>query len=65
MSDLKLALESQLSNAQIPFNKMEGRLKRLFSIHQKVQGKETNLEEVYDLVALRVITPSIKELEKI
>jgi len=61
VSDLKLALESQLSNSQIPFNKMEGRLKRLFSIHQKVQGKETNLEEVYDLVALRVITPSIKD----
>ena len=59
--DLKLALESQLSNSQIPFIKMEGRLKRLFSIHQKVQGQQTNLEEVYDLVALRVITPSIKD----
>lgn len=61
VADLKLALESQLSNSQIPFIKMEGRLKRLFSIHQKVQGKQTNLEEVYDLVALRVITASIKD----
>ena len=61
VTDLKLALESQLSNSQIPFIKMEGRLKRLFSIHQKVQGQQTNLEEVYDLVALRVITPSIKD----
>lgn len=61
VADLKLALESQLSNSQIPFIKMEGRLKRLFSIHQKVQGKQTNLEKVYDLVALRVITASIKD----
>ena len=61
VADLKLALESQLSNSQIPFVKMEGRLKRLFSIHQKVQGQQTNLEEVYDLVALRVITPSVKD----
>ena len=61
VADLKLALESQLSNSQIPFIKMEGRLKRLFSIHQKVQGKQTSLEEVYDLVALRVITASIED----
>ncbi len=61
VDDLKFALESQLSHSQIPFIKMEGRLKRLFSIHQKVQGQQANLEEVYDLVALRVITPSIKD----
>ena len=61
VADLKLTLESKLSNSQIPFIKMEGRLKRLFSIHQKVKGQQTDLEGIYDLVALRVITASVKD----
>jgi GTP pyrophosphokinase len=40
---------------------IEGRIKRLFSIRQKIKRQRIGLEQVYDLVALRVITKSVKD----
>ena len=39
---------------------LEGRVKRLFSIHQKVQRQKGTLEQVYDLLAVRIITDSVR-----
>ena len=36
-------------------------MKRLFSIRQKVRRQKVSLDEVYDLIALRVITRSVKD----
>ena len=58
---LKRTLESKLTEAQIPVVGIEGRIKRLFSIRQKIKRQRIGLEQVYDLVALRVITKSVKD----
>ena len=61
VAELKQSLEDKLSEAQIPLVTIEGRIKRLFSIRQKIRRQRISLEDVYDLIALRVITPSVKD----
>ena len=38
-----------------------GDIKRLYSIHQKLKRQKIDLERVYDFVALRVVTQSVKD----
>ena len=45
----------------MPLVVIEGRIKRLFSIRQKLKRQKIGLDQVYDLVALRVITPSVRD----
>ena len=40
---------------------IEGRIKRLFSIYQKLRRQQINIDQVYDLVAMRIITESVKD----
>ena len=61
IAQLKEALEIKLHESKIPVVSVEGRLKRLFSIRQKIKRQKIGLEEVYDFVALRVITPSVRD----
>ena len=61
VAELQRSLEDKLSEAQIPLVTIEGRIKRLFSIRQKIRRQRISLEDVYDLIALRVITPSVKD----
>ena len=39
---------------------VEGRTKRLYSMHQKVQRQERSSEQIYDLLAVRVVTDTVK-----
>ena len=61
IEELKRTIETTLNDAQIPFAKLEGRTKRLYSIHQKLKRQRIDLGQVYDLVALRLITHSVKD----
>jgi guanosine-3',5'-bis(diphosphate) 3'-pyrophosphohydrolase len=40
---------------------VESRIKRLFSIHKKLVRQKINVEQVYDLYAMRVITQSVQD----
>src|SRR5712691_6652297 len=41
--------------------KVESRIKRLYSIHKKLQRQHIAVEQVYDLYAMRVITQSVQD----
>ena len=41
--------------------RVESRIKRLYSIHQKLQRQRITVDQVYDLLAVRIITKSIKD----
>src|SRR6188768_3012939 len=58
---LKKTVIAKLSEAQVPVTQVDGRLKRLYSINQKLKRQRIELDQVYDFVALRIITDSIKD----
>ncbi|HXY14990.1 MAG TPA: bifunctional (p)ppGpp synthetase/guanosine-3',5'-bis(diphosphate) 3'-pyrophosphohydrolase [Terriglobales bacterium] len=41
--------------------RVESRIKRLYSIHRKLVRQKINVEQVYDLYAMRVITNSVQD----
>jgi len=41
----------------VPFVRVEGRVKRLYSIWKKLKRQKIELDQVYDLVAARIVTP--------
>ena len=61
IEELKKNITAKLTDAQVPVIHVDGRIKRLFSIHQKLKRQKIDLDQVYDLVALRIVTDSIKD----
>ena len=61
IDELTRALRTRLEDAQVPVIQLDGRIKRLYSIHLKLKRQKIDLERVYDFVALRVITQSVKD----
>ena len=61
IEELTRALRVKLQEAQVPIIQLDGRTKRLYSIHQKLKRQKVDLERVYDFVALRVVTQSVKD----
>src|SRR6266481_6119407 len=51
-------IEEKMREAEVPFVSVEGRVKRLYSIWKKLRRQKISLDQVYDLVAARVITPN-------
>ena len=61
VTSLRRRLERTLTEAGVPFERTESRIKRLYGIHQKLKRQRISLEQVYDLIALRVITNSERD----
>src|SRR5215216_6423 len=61
IDELTRTISARLQSSQIPVIKLDGRIKRLYSIHLKLKRQKIDLERVYDFVALRVITQSVKD----
>jgi GTP pyrophosphokinase len=59
--DLIRVLRAKLEEAQVPVTALEGRIKRLYSIHLKLRRQNIDLERVYDFAALRLITGSVQD----
>ena len=45
----------------MPVVEIDGRIKRLWSISQKLKRQKIELEQVYDFIALRIVTDSVKD----
>ncbi|HEY0004153.1 MAG TPA: bifunctional (p)ppGpp synthetase/guanosine-3',5'-bis(diphosphate) 3'-pyrophosphohydrolase [Pyrinomonadaceae bacterium] len=57
LGKLTAEIEGKMHEAEVPYARIEGRVKRLFSIWKKLKRQTIGLDQVYDLVAVRVITP--------
>ncbi|HKY27984.1 MAG TPA: bifunctional (p)ppGpp synthetase/guanosine-3',5'-bis(diphosphate) 3'-pyrophosphohydrolase [Pyrinomonadaceae bacterium] len=51
-------IEEKMHEAEVPFVSVDGRVKRLYSIWKKLRRQKISLDQVYDLVAARIITPN-------
>ena len=58
LSGVTERIEAKMNEAEVPFVRVEGRVKRLYSIWKKLRSQKIELDQVYDLVAARVITPN-------
>jgi guanosine-3',5'-bis(diphosphate) 3'-pyrophosphohydrolase len=61
IEELTRTISAKLTEAQVPVIHIDGRIKRLFSIHQKLKRQKIDLDQVYDMVALRIVTDSVKD----
>jgi guanosine-3',5'-bis(diphosphate) 3'-pyrophosphohydrolase len=50
-----------MADSSIQVVHIEGRIKRLYSIYQKLHRQHINIDQVYDLVAIRIITESVRD----
>jgi len=60
LSEIQQTVEEKLRQEGIPA-RVSGRVKRLYSIFQKMKRQKIGLDQVYDLLALRIITESVKD----
>jgi GTP pyrophosphokinase len=59
LAEVRAQVESTMKKNGIPAH-VEGRIKRLYSIWRKMQRQEIPIEKVYDLLAVRIVTDSVK-----
>ena len=57
LGEVTSQIEAKMREAEVPVVRVEGRVKRLYSIWKKLRRQKIALEQVYDLIAARVITP--------
>src|SRR5204863_4993276 len=61
VEELKQTVSAKLADAQVPVTEIDGRIKRLWSISQKLKRQRIELEQVYDFIALRIVTATVKD----
>lgn len=59
LNQMKQTLAVKLARENIPAT-LEGRIKRVYSVIQKLRRQKIGIDQVYDLLALRIITDSVK-----
>src|SRR6202162_804419 len=60
LAKMQVIINDKLKEAGIQA-KVDSRIKRLFSIHKKLQRQRISVDQVYDLFAMRVITRSLQD----
>ena len=59
LAAIRETVDSELHREGIPA-RIEGRLKRPYSVFQKLRRQKITVDQVYDLMAIRIITDSVK-----
>ena len=53
---IQATITEKLVENEVPFVRIEGRVKRLYSLWKKLKKQKIMIEQVYDLIAARIIT---------
>jgi GTP diphosphokinase / guanosine-3',5'-bis(diphosphate) 3'-diphosphatase len=61
LEEVKARIAQRLTQEGVDFVRIEGRIKRLYSIHLKLKRQKISLDKVYDLAAVRIITREEKD----
>jgi GTP pyrophosphokinase len=61
IEELRGTIATKLRDGSVPVVAIDGRIKRLWSISQKLKKQRIELDQVYDFIALRIITQSVKD----
>ncbi|HLW81175.1 MAG TPA: bifunctional (p)ppGpp synthetase/guanosine-3',5'-bis(diphosphate) 3'-pyrophosphohydrolase [Candidatus Acidoferrales bacterium] len=59
LHEMQGAIRQKLVENGVPAD-VEARIKRLYSIHQKIQRQQRTLDQIYDLLAVRIITDNVR-----
>ena len=59
LDEIRQTVEAELRREGIPA-RIDGRIKRPYSVFQKLKRQKITVDQVYDLMALRIITDSVK-----
>ena len=59
LQDVQQQIRAKLVESGIPAE-VQARVKRLYSLHLKIQKQQRTLDQVFDLLAVRVITDTVK-----
>jgi GTP diphosphokinase / guanosine-3',5'-bis(diphosphate) 3'-diphosphatase len=59
LSELKTQIEQKLQKEEVP-SRVQGRVKRAYSVYLKLKRQRITLDQVYDVLAVRIITNSVK-----
>ncbi|MBI1747314.1 MAG: bifunctional (p)ppGpp synthetase/guanosine-3',5'-bis(diphosphate) 3'-pyrophosphohydrolase [Acidobacteria bacterium] len=60
IAEVMKTLEKKLKEHSITAS-IEHRIKRIYSTHQKMRRQSISIDEVYDFIAIRIITDSVKD----
>ena len=60
IEEIKTILQKNLEDLKIK-GQIEGRIKSVFSIYQKMNRQQIDLNQIYDLVAFRIIVSTVQE----
>ncbi|MBZ5695487.1 MAG: bifunctional (p)ppGpp synthetase/guanosine-3',5'-bis(diphosphate) 3'-pyrophosphohydrolase [Acidobacteriia bacterium] len=59
LAEVQNTIREKMVESGIPAE-VQARIKRLYSVHLKIQKQQRNLDQIYDLLAVRVITDTVK-----
>jgi GTP pyrophosphokinase len=62
LEKIKDSIKTKLTENDVPFVEVQSRVKRLYSLWKKLKKQKITIEQVYDLIAVRIITPNDKKL---
>ncbi len=58
LTKIRETITTQLEANDVPFVEVQSRVKRLYSLWKKLKKQKIHIDQVYDLIAARVITPN-------
>jgi len=58
-------IKNKIETLDVPIESIRGRVKSLYSIHTKMKNKNKAFEEIFDLLAIRIITKNKEDCYKI
>ena len=61
LEKIRSTIVTKLTENDVPFVEIQGRVKRLYSLWKKLRKQKIMMEQVYDLIAARIITTDDKK----